>query len=474
MKIFRSLPVVSVLILTACLALCVEGRTWALQGQGLDVIHRDDAGSPYYDPSAEKKDVLVSAIARSKARFESLNKKSIQSPIAEICSANRHDVPGGKGSVGGPVSAPPSTGAEEYFVSVKIGTPGQEVLLVIDTGSEISWAQCTPCVFCYQQILPFYNPEKSSSYARIDCQNPDCAFNATNGGFLLCSVGDQSCAYEVLYADGSFTLGTLSKETFTFSSQHTRTAFAVPNLVFGCGRVNQGTFLGNSGLMGLDRGPFSFATQLKGVFGHKFTLCFTDRMKVPNATSFLFFGETANRGLRYTPILSNPVGVDFYYLKFIGITVGNTKVDFDASAVNLNTTDGSGGTIIDSGTYVTLLPDVVYKPFLAAFDRVSNLKSNFSDFVGLDCFNFATYPPRNVPIVTFRLQGVELEFGPDNLFIGPFDTEGHLYCFAFVNTGTFVGFPAVILGNVQQQDFRIEYDLQHSRIGFKKTDCAAR
>ena len=125
MKILTGLPVASVLILTACLALCVEGRTWALKGQGLDVVHRDDAGSPYYDPSAEKEEVLVSAIARSRARYESLNRKAIQFPLAEICNGNSRG--GGKGPLGGPVSAPPSSGAQEYLVSVKLGTPGKEV-----------------------------------------------------------------------------------------------------------------------------------------------------------------------------------------------------------------------------------------------------------------------------------------------------------------------------------------------------------
>jgi hypothetical protein len=457
MKIFTGLPVASVLILTACLALCVEGRTWALKGQGLDVIHRDDAGSPYYNPSAEKKDLLVSAIARSKARYESLNRKATHV--------------GGKGPVGGPVSAP--VGAGEYFVSVKLGTPGHKVLLAIDTGSEISWAQCTPCLFCYQQSLPIYNPAKSSSYMSIGCKNPDCPSNGTNGVGLVCSKGDQSCTYEVDYEDGSSSLGTLSKETFTFSSQHTRSAVAVRNLVFGCGRLQNGTFsFGSSGLMGLNRGPFSFATQLKGVFGHKFTLCFTDRMRVPNARSFLFFGETENIGLRYTPILSNPG--DAYYVNFIGITVGNTTVDFDAAAVSLNTSDGSRGTVVDTDTTLTILPPVVYTPFLAAFDKASYLQSSPNDVAGLDCYNFTTYPPRNVPIVTFRLQGVELEFGPDNLFYGPLDPEGHLYCFAFYNGGALEGFPAVVLGNIQQQDFRMEFDLQNSRVGFKKTNCAAR
>jgi len=222
--------------------------------------------------------------------------------------------------------------------------------------------------------------------------------------------------------------------------------------------------------MGLNRGPFSFATQLKGVFGHKFTLCFTDRMRVPNARSFLFFGETENIGLRYTPILSNPGGLDAYYVNFIGITVGNTTVDFDAAAVSLNTSDGSRGTIVDTDSTLTILPPVVYTPFLAAFDKASYLQSSPNDVVGLDCYNFTTYPPRNVPIVTFRLQGVELEFGPDNLFYGPLDPEGHLYCFAFHNGG----YPAAILGNIQQQDFRMEFDLQNSRVGFKKTNCAAR
>jgi hypothetical protein len=69
---------------------------------------------------------------------------------------------------------------------------------------------------------------------------------------------------------------------------------------------------------------------------------------------------------------------------------------------------------------------------------------------------------------------VDIELGFHNLVLGPFDPEGELYCLAFVNTGPVVPSlgVAVILGNVQQQNFLIEFDLTNSRVGFKKTDCA--
>jgi hypothetical protein len=80
-----------------------------------------------------------------------------------------------------------------------------------------------------------------------------------------------------------------------------------------------------------------------------------------------------------------------------------------------------------------------------------------------------------LPPVVFQLEGgVDIELGFHNLVLGPFDPEGELYCLAFENTGPAVPSlgVAVILGNVQQQNFLVEFDLANSRVGFKKTDCA--
>ena len=477
---WKLLTLPSILIL--CLMFCVQATAltrkswWSSQGQGFELMSREDPRSPFFHPTDSRSDVLLSAISRSWNRLVALNYKvakttsrknsKFQQPRPVSFYNKAFQEPDGGG-----VSAPPSTGAQEYFVSLKVGTPPKEVLLTIDTGSELTWTQCTPCVFCYDQLLPIFSPSTSKTYLGFDCQNSLC--NNTGGVLAVCSVGDNSCAYEAAYGDGSFTIGTLSSETFTFSSENGRSV-AVPNLIFGCGRYNEGLFVGNSGLLGLDRGTFSFATQLQGVFGHRFSLCYTDRLQSPNATSFLYFGETNLKGLSFTPLQIVPGGSDLYYLNFTGVSVGKTKLNFNPSVLKLDA-NGTGGSVLDSGTYITFLPDVVYTPLKSTFLKLSKLTvaplSN--NTLGLDfCFNIHSYPPK-IPTVTFHLENVDLAFDVDNILIGPFDTQGELYCFAFMNSGPISGSIAVIIGNVQQQNFRIEYDLEKSRIGFKKVDCAA-
>ena len=62
----------------------------------------------------------------------------------------------------------------------------------------------------------------------------------------------------------------------------------------------------------------------------------------------------------------------FYYLSLRGVTVGDTQLPFSASEFALKG-DGSGGTIIDSGTAITTFPRVRVDAVLSGsgFDRAS-------------------------------------------------------------------------------------------------------
>jgi hypothetical protein len=62
---------------------------------------------------------------------------------------------------------------------------------------------------------------------------------------------------------------------------------------------------------------------------------------------------------------------------------------------------------------------------------------------------------------------VSITLPPNNVLM-PVDSHG-TYCLAFgINwTGNFS-----IIGNLQQQNFLIEYDLTNSRVGFLGADCA--
>ncbi|XP_044463611.1 aspartyl protease family protein At5g10770-like [Mangifera indica] len=43
----------------------------------------------------------------------------------------------------------------EFYIPASLGTPGQKVNLLLDTGSDITWTQITPCLKCFKQKTPY-------------------------------------------------------------------------------------------------------------------------------------------------------------------------------------------------------------------------------------------------------------------------------------------------------------------------------
>ncbi|WP_411024826.1 pepsin-like aspartyl protease, partial [Salmonella sp. s57610] len=62
-----------------------------------------------------------------------------------------------------PLTSGAGQGSGEYFARLAVGYPPREYYLVTDTGSDVSWLQCSPCSECYQQSDPIFNPSASSS-----------------------------------------------------------------------------------------------------------------------------------------------------------------------------------------------------------------------------------------------------------------------------------------------------------------------
>ncbi|KAF7100154.1 hypothetical protein CFC21_101692 [Triticum aestivum] len=302
-----------------------------------------------------RRELLSRMAARSKARVASLH--SSASPGAVTAPVARGTV--GRDDI-----------SSEYLIHVSIGTPRpQRVALELDTGSDLIWTQCA-CVDCFDQPFPVLNTSASRTLRDVSCSDPLC----TRGGLPLsrCAVKDNFCSYAYYYGDGSVTMGKIVEDTFTFKAPHNKcgTVATVSNLHFGCGMDNKGTFISNeSGIAGFGRGPMSLPSQLKV---HRFFHCLTTI--VESGTSPVFLGTPDNLEAHVTgPIQSTPfvpnIGSalsSFYYLSLKGITVGKTRLPFDASAFALKR-DGSGGTIIDSGTSITILQRAMFRSLRQAF-----------------------------------------------------------------------------------------------------------
>ncbi|KAF8380035.1 hypothetical protein HHK36_027505 [Tetracentron sinense] len=351
-----------------------------------------------------------------------------------------------------------SQGSGEYFTRIGVGTPPKYAYMVLDTGSDIVWIQCSPCRKCYTQTDPIFDPKKSESYASVSCGTPLCRRLDTSG----CNKR-KSCIYQVSYGDGSFTVGEFSTETLTFRGTK------IGNVALGCGHDNEGLFIGAAGLLGLGRGKLSFPSQSGRRFGGKFSYCLVDRSSKTSKPSSVMFGESAvSRLAVFTPMLTNPKLDTFYYLQLTGISVGGTRVPGITPSMFQIDAQGNGGVIIDSGTSVTRLTRSAYLPFRDAFRAGTTDLKRAPDFALFDtCYDLSGQTVIKVPTVVLHFgSGTDMNLPPENYLIS-IDSKAS-FCFAFA--GTMSGLS--IIGNIQQQGFRIVFDSAGSRIGIAPHGCA--
>ncbi|XP_042487855.1 aspartyl protease family protein 2-like [Macadamia integrifolia] len=350
-----------------------------------------------------------------------------------------------------------SQGSGEYFTRLGIGTPPKYAYMVLDTGSDIVWIQCSPCSKCYTQTDPVFDPKKSGSYAGVTCASPLCRRLDQFG----CSK-QKMCLYQVQYGDGSFTVGDFSTETLTFR----RTK--VGKVALGCGHDNEGLFIGAAGLLGLGRGSLSFPTQTGRRFGRKFSYCLVDRQSSGSKSSSIVFGDSSEpRSAVFTPMLRNPKLDTFYYVQLTGISVGGVPVPgISASMFRLDAA-GNGGVIVDSGTSVTRLTRRAYIALRNAFRAGAQLKRapGFSLFD--TCYDLSGQTVVKVPTVVMHFGGGANLALPAANYLIPVDNKS-VFCFAFAGTTSGLS----IIGNIQQQGYRVVFDGAGSRVGFSPNGCS--
>ncbi|XP_004298308.1 PREDICTED: protein ASPARTIC PROTEASE IN GUARD CELL 2 [Fragaria vesca subsp. vesca] len=382
-------------------------------------------------------------------------------------------------SAASPVVSGASTGSGQYFVHLRLGSPPQPLLLVADTGSDLVWLRCSACKSCSRRLPgSAFLARHSSTFSPFHCYDSACSLVPGPDPNPCNHTGLHSpCRYSYSYSDGSTTAGFFSREATTLNTSSGAPA-KLSDLAFGCGFDVSGpsltgpNFGGAQGVMGLGRGPISFASQLGRRFGNTFSYCLLDYTLSPPPTSYLRIGVPKSdvvSKLSYTRLLLNPLSPTFYYIGIKSVSVNGVKLPVRSSVWALDK-NGDGGTVIDSGTTLTFLPEQAYRLILTAFKRsLKQVASPAEPTPGFDlCVNVSGLGRARLPRLSFALVGGSVFAPPPrNYFI---ETMDRVECLAIQPVDSGSGFS--VIGNLMQQGFLFEFDKDRSRLGFSRHGCA--
>ncbi|GAA0186675.1 protease [Lithospermum erythrorhizon] len=361
-------------------------------------------------------------------------------------------------------------------VSLAVGAPPQNVTMVLDTGSELSWLHCNTT----NPGQPKFDPTRSNSYRPISCSSSICA-SRTQDFSIPASCDSRNLCHAVLsYADMSSSEGNLAVDTFTIVESN------FSSTVFGCMDSGYSSNLDedikSTGLMGMNRGSLSFVSQM----GFKnFSYCISSS----DFSGVLLFGGsnyTLSLPLNYTPLVQMSTPLPYfdrvaYTVHLEGIKVENKLLQIPKSVFVPDHT-GAGQTMVDSGTQFSFILGPAYTALRNEF--VNQTKGimrvlDEPDYVFQGAMDLCFLLPLNgsgislLPSVTLVFRGAEMRVRAEQLlFRVPGETRGSdsVHCFTFGNSDL-IAIEAYIIGHHHQQNQWMEFDLLRSRIGIAQARC---
>ncbi|KAL6981010.1 saccharopepsin [Sarracenia purpurea var. burkii] len=403
------------------------------RGSTLQVFHLYSPCSPFKPSEAISwEDSVLQMQSRDQARLQYLASLVAGKSVVPIAS--------GRQIVQSPT----------YIVRAKIGTPGQTLLMAVDTSNDAAWVPCSGCVGCPSTL---FASDKSTTFKPLGCQQPQCKQvpNPTCDG--------SACSFNMTYG-GSTVAANLTQDTITLAAD------AVPGYAFGCIQKATGSSVPPQGLLGLGRGPLSLLSQTQSLYQSTFSYCLPG-FKSANFSGSLRLGPTGQpKNIKYTQLLRNPRRSSLYYVNMIGIRVGRRVVNIPPSALAFDSATGAG-TIFDSGTVFTRLVGPAYVAVRDEFRKRVGAGATVSSLGGFDtCYSV----PIVAPTITLMFTGMNVTLPADNYLIH--STAGSITCLAMAAAASDnVSSVLNVIANMQQQNHRVVFDVPNSRLGVARELC---
>ncbi|XP_040379743.1 aspartic proteinase NANA, chloroplast-like [Oryza brachyantha] len=387
-----------------------------------------------------------------------------------------------------PLSSGAYTGTGQYFVRFRVGTPAQPFVLIADTGSDLTWVKCrgdgaAPSASPSHASSPspspspprVFRPSDSKTWTPIPCSSEACKLSIP---FSLanCSSSTAACSYDYRYNDNSAARGVVGTDSATVALSGGRSdrKAKLQGVVLGCTAAYDGQgFEASDGVLSLGYSNISFASRAAARFGGRFSYCLVDHLAPRNATSYLTFGtgpdassSSASSAAARTPLLLDARVRPFYAVTVDSISVDGVALDIPAEVWDVGS---NGGTIIDSGTSLTVLASPAYKAVVAALSQhlagLPRVTMDPFDF----CYNWTSRGgDLAVPVPKLSLQfagSARLEPPAKSYVI---DAAPGVKCIG-VQEGAWPG--VSVIGNILQQEHLWEFDITNRWLRFRQTRC---
>jgi hypothetical protein len=142
------------------------------------------------------------------ARVASFAARLAKTPSARATSLDESRAAEAASLASVPLNPGTSVGVGNYVTRMGLGTPATTYVMVVDTGSSLTWLQCSPCkVSCHRQAGAVFNPKGSSSYASVSCSSSQCSDLTTATLNPAACSSSNVCIYQASYGDSSFSVG---------------------------------------------------------------------------------------------------------------------------------------------------------------------------------------------------------------------------------------------------------------------------
>jgi len=234
-----------------------------------------------------------------------------------------------------------------------MGSNNQIVEGILDTGSDVVWFQGEARAGKTQH--PYFSQSESTSFKPINCGDKSKCM--ANPSITSCPDPNQPCGFDIKYADGTDTRGSMATDVLKFLD----TSEQWNDFIFGVSSANHDTM---GGIIGASNSYYAIPRQLypsEPVFSY----CMSEDW---NKTSQIKFGYEANLSGRSLNIMTNP-HYHMYYMDVLDIQLNGRDLGIDPSVFKMSQ-DGYRGFIIDSGSTLTSLTFEAFNAVKVAVERI--------------------------------------------------------------------------------------------------------